>query len=160
MDIGRFRVAVTLPNHIPFLQFRSLYPVLVICGESRRPWRRRQPPFVSHDLLTPGVMVCRVFRNSVLRHLETDLNHCYILVCLFLEGPVMMPVGWVYVWVQVQRSLILEIEWEIEKSKLPERLKILQRLRLQWVSPHYFPQFHCGSIYQVSSYVLRPVHTF
>jgi hypothetical protein len=32
------------------------------------------------------------------------------------------------------------------KSDLQERPKILGRLRLQWICPHYFPQFHCASI--------------
>ncbi|CAH1379117.1 unnamed protein product [Tenebrio molitor] len=45
------------------------------------------------------------------------------------------------------------------KSDLQERPKILRRLRLLWVSPHYFPQFYCASISQVSSYVLRLVRT-
>jgi hypothetical protein len=43
---------------------------------------------------------------------------------------------------------------------LQERSKILRRLCLQRVPPHYFPQLHCASISQVSSYILRLVLTF
>jgi hypothetical protein len=56
-----------------------------------------------------------------------------------------------------KRSLIREMRRLNEKSYLQERPKMLSRLRLQWVSPHYFPQFHCTSISQVSSYIFRPV---